>query len=154
MAARSREQKGGCLRSPNRGIVLPSRCGCKIFVRKSQILAENKKEPEKEERSKAITSARSASLRSENDEMQSAVEMTPPGKRGKLQKPKRVFHSFHRAWKSGQKQRRRISTFPPRRRLLYLTKKGQKNEAKTKFQLTESDHLKQDKNASVASLRS
>ena len=30
--------------------------------------------------------------------------------------PKRVSLSFHRAWKSGQKQRHRIPTFPPRRR--------------------------------------
>jgi hypothetical protein len=55
-----------------------------IFVRKSQILAENEKGPEKEERSKAATSAGSASRRSENGETKSAVEMKPRGKRGKL----------------------------------------------------------------------
>jgi hypothetical protein len=33
-----------------------------------------------------------------------AVEMTRRGKRGKLQKQKRVSHAFLRAWKSGQKQ--------------------------------------------------
>ena len=38
------------------------------------------------------------------------VEMTPRGKRGKLQKPKRVSHASRRAWKSGQKQERRIPT--------------------------------------------
>jgi len=54
-----------------------------------------------------------ASLRSEDDEIKSAVEMTPGGKRGKLKK--RVPHSFHRAWNSGQKLR--IPTFPPRRRI-------------------------------------
>ena len=48
--------------------------------------------------------APSASLRSENSEMKSAVEMTPRGKRGKLKNPKRVFHSFHRACKSGKNQ--------------------------------------------------
>jgi hypothetical protein len=46
--------------------------------------------------------APSASLRSENDEMKSAVEMPPRGKRGKLKK--RVSHSFHRAWKSGKRR--------------------------------------------------
>jgi hypothetical protein len=68
--------------------------------------------------------APSASLRSENDEMKSAVEMPPRGKRGKLKK--RVSHSFHRAWKSGKKQERRIPTFPPRRRRVYINKEGQK----------------------------
>jgi hypothetical protein len=38
--------------------------------------------------------ATSASLRSENEEMKSAVEMTPRGKRGKLQNQKRVFSLF------------------------------------------------------------
>src|SRR6516162_10925542 len=38
------------------------------------------------------------------------------GKRGKLQKPRRVSHASLRAWKSGQKQKRRIPTFPQRRR--------------------------------------
>ena len=70
--------------------------------------------------------APTALLRSGNYEMKSAVEMTPRGKRGKLKNQKRVFHSFHRAWKSGKKQNRRISTFPPRRRRLYITRKGQK----------------------------
>src|SRR5215472_11719798 len=46
--------------------------------------------------------APAASLRSENCRVKSAVEMTPRGKRGKLKTPKRVFHSFHRAWKSGK----------------------------------------------------
>jgi len=46
--------------------------------------------------------APSASLRVENSEMQNAVEMTPRGKRGKLKNQKRVFHSSHRAWKSGK----------------------------------------------------
>jgi len=83
--------------------------------------------------------------------MKSAVEMTPRAKRGKLKK--RVSHSFHRAWKSGQKQKRRISTFPPRRRRLYIITKEQ-NEPENKFQLTDLGQFKHDKNASVASLRS
>jgi len=75
------------------------------------------------ERNSAPTNATSASLRSENDERSSAVEMTPRGKRGKLKNQRRLFHSFHRAWKSGQNQNCRISTFPPRRRrLLSLAK--------------------------------
>src|SRR5690348_885946 len=45
-----------------------------------------------------------------------AVEMTPRGKRGKLQKQRRVSHASLRAWKSGEKQKRRIPTFPQRRR--------------------------------------
>jgi hypothetical protein len=69
-----------------------------------------------------------ASLRKRGDE--SAVEMTPPGKRGKLKNQKRVFHPFHRAWKSGIKQKRRISTFPPRRRRVYINTKGQKMKSK------------------------
>ena len=53
-----------------------------------------------------------ASLRSEDDESKSAVEMTPRGKRGKLKT--RVSHSFHRAWKIRQKISRisHISTAP------------------------------------------
>ena len=35
-------------------------------------------------------------------ESRSAVEMTPRGKRGKLQKPRRVSHASLRAWKSGK----------------------------------------------------
>ena len=42
--------------------------------------------------------------------------MTHRGKRGKLQKQKRVSHASLRAWKSGEKQKRRIPTFPQRRR--------------------------------------
>ena len=65
-----------------------------------------------------------ASLRSENDEVKSAVAMTPPGKRGKLKNQKRVSPSFHRAWKSGPN--RRIPTFPPCRRRVHINKEGQK----------------------------
>jgi hypothetical protein len=85
--------------------------------------------------------------------VKSAVEMTPRGKRGKLKKPKRVSHSFHRAWKSGQKPKApdfHISTAPAAA-LSYWGRT--KDEGKTKFQLTESDPFKQDRNASVASLR-
>ena len=39
---------------------------------------------------------------SQKNEKPSAVEMTRRGKRGKLQKPKRVSPAFLRAWKSGQ----------------------------------------------------
>src|SRR5215470_2585463 len=53
-----------------------------------------------------------------------AVEMTRRGKRGKVRStasrteklPPGLFHASHRAWKSRQKQRRAISTFPQRRR--------------------------------------
>jgi hypothetical protein len=48
----------------------------------------------------------------------------------------------------------RIPTFPPRRRRARFSRKGTKqNEEKPEFQLTDPDHFKQDKNASVASLR-
>jgi hypothetical protein len=48
----------------------------------------------------------------------------------------------------------RIPTFPPRRRRARFSRKGaRQNEEKTEFQLTDPDHFKQDKNASVASLR-
>ena len=56
-----------------------------------------------------------------------AVEMTRRGKRGKLQRQKRVFPSFLRAWKSGKKPKRRISTFPQRRRRLSRTKRKAEN---------------------------
>ena len=51
-----------------------------------------------------------------------AVEMARHGNRGKVQP--RLFHRFHRAWKS--RNRRGIPTFPqPRRRLVSLTPKGE-----------------------------
>jgi len=51
-----------------------------------------------------------------------AVEMARHGNRGKVQP--RLFHRFHRAWKS--RNRRGISTFPqPRRRRVSLTPKGE-----------------------------
>jgi len=78
------------------------------------------------------------------------VEMTPRGKRGKLKEPKRVSHSFHRAWKSGKPGR--IPTFPPRRRRI-LHARERENAAETEFQLTDPGHFKHDKGASVASLR-
>lgn len=65
-------------------------------------------------------SSPSASLRSEHDRMKSAVEMTRRGKRGKLKR--RVSHSSHRACKSGKK--RRVPTFPPRRRRVPIKRKG------------------------------
>jgi hypothetical protein len=47
-----------------------------------------------------------------------------------------------------------ISTFPPRRRRDKFTrKKTRKDEGKHQFQLTDPDHFKHPKNASVASLR-
>jgi hypothetical protein len=70
----------------------------------------------KSQRGRKKQAPMAASLRSEDDEWKSAVEMTPRGKRGKLKT--RVSHSFHRAWKSGKK--RRIFTFPPRRRRVLL----------------------------------
>jgi hypothetical protein len=96
-----------------------------------------------------------ASLRSENNEMKSAVEVPPRGKRGKLKN--RVSPSFHRAWKSGQKPK---PGFPHFQRAgggiyLYLAGEGKrKTKAGTEFQLTDPGHFKQDKNVSVASLRS
>ncbi len=117
---------------------------------------ERQKTPKaKEERCPAVTPA--ASLRSEQVEMKSAVEMTPRGKRGKLQKPKRVSHSFHRAWKSGQKQRRRIShiSTAPAAGYISLSGKGKREDgAGIEFRLTDPRHLKHDKNVSVAPLRS
>jgi hypothetical protein len=65
-------------------------------------LANNEKDAPKEEGNTAAMDAPGASLRSENCKRKSAVEMTPRGKRGKLKNQKRVFHSFHRAWKSGK----------------------------------------------------
>ena len=67
----------------------------------------------KEENNKAAMNAPSASLRSENSEMKSAVEMTPRGKRGKLKNTKAP--DFH------------ISTAPA---TAYLTQKGQNMKPK------------------------
>jgi hypothetical protein len=85
-------------------------------------------------------------------EMKSAVEMTPRGKRGNSENQKRVFHSFHRAWKSGKTK---DAGFPHFHRagdgLSHFHRT--KHEAETKFQLTDHGHFKHDRNASVASLR-
>jgi hypothetical protein len=79
-----------------------------------------------------------------------AMEMPPRGKRGKLKE--QVSHPSHRAWKSGKGQPdSHISTAPAAD--LILKKGDKKDEEKTKFQLTNPDHFKHDKNASVASLR-
>jgi hypothetical protein len=79
-----------------------------------------------------------------------AVEMPPRGKRGKL--PERVSHPFHRAWKSGKgRPDSHISTAPAAG--LFIKMEMRNGEEKTEFQLTDPDHFKQDKNASVASLR-
>ena len=91
---------GRYLQSRDGEIVVPEPSWCKM-VRNASDFGQ---EPEKSQRRRnpAATNASSASLRSENDERKSAVEMTRRGKRGKLQNQKRVFHSFHRAWKSGK----------------------------------------------------
>jgi len=117
---------------------------------KFQILAENeKKSRRRESRGGDERTVRVAALRAQRDEERRGNDA--PWKAWKTQK--RVSHSFHRAWKSGQKQKRRISTFPPRRRRLYIITKEQ-NEPENKFQLTDLGQFKHDKNASVASLRS
>jgi hypothetical protein len=121
-------------------------------VRQLQILAERKNEPKREETTKAAMNAPSASLRSEDDEIKRAVEMTPRGKRGQLKKPKRVSHSFHRAWKSGEKR----AGFPHSHRAdggFTQTNRRRKDGAEFEFQLTDPGHLKHHKDASVASLR-
>src|SRR5215471_5570687 len=59
-----------------------------------------------------------------------AVEMTRRGKRGKLQKQRRVSHASLRAWKSGEKQKRRIPTFPQRRRRRELDDSGGEENTK------------------------
>jgi hypothetical protein len=64
-------------------IVVPGRSWGKILARKVEILAQHEKR-HGEERIHATTNA---SLRSENGEMKSAVEMPPRGKRGKLKNP-------------------------------------------------------------------
>jgi len=81
-------------------------------------------------------SAPAASRRSENDEMRSAVEMTPRGKRGKLQKTKPSFPRFPPGLEIRQKTKTpdfHISTAPTAG--LYQLQRI-KNEAETKFQLT------------------
>ena len=54
-----------------------------------------------------------------------------PWKPWKSQKQQRLFHCFHRAWKSGQKPKRRISTFPQRRRRDLSIKQNTKPRPKT-----------------------
>jgi hypothetical protein len=62
-------------------------------VRKLRILAQGQKRSRRR-RIPAAGDATCASLRSENYEVQSAVEMTPRGKRGKLKKAKASFPLF------------------------------------------------------------
>ena len=82
------------------------------------------------ERNSAPTNATSASLRSENDERRSAVEML-----GNPAKTKSAgFPHFHRAGGFSHSPRT-------------------KHEAETKFQLTDHGHFQHDRIASVASLR-
>jgi hypothetical protein len=87
---------GRYLQSRDGEIVVPEPSWCKILVRNASDFGQ---EPEKSQRRRnlAATNASSASLRSENDERKSAVEMTPRGKRGKLAFGFGVFHSFHGA---------------------------------------------------------
>src|SRR5215831_6512430 len=71
-----------------------------------------------------------------------AVEMTRRGKRGKLQKQRRVSHASLRAWKSGEKQKRRIPTFPQRRRRRELDDSGgEENTNRTDHLLRKADNL-------------
>jgi hypothetical protein len=75
--------------------------------------------------------------------------MPPRGKPGSRQVG---TPSSHRAWKSGKGQPdSHISTAPAAG--LILKEGDKKDEEKTQFQLTDPDHFKHDKNASVASLR-
>jgi hypothetical protein len=90
-----------------------------------------------------------ASLRSEDDEI-SAVEMMRRGKRGKL---KGEFPPLSTALGYPAQS----AGFPPFHRAgggLISTRKEQKNEAKTQFQLTFHGHFPHYDFASVASLRS
>jgi hypothetical protein len=117
-------------------------------------LAQNeKKTPPRKKETAAALDAPAASLRSENCRVKSAVEMTPRGKRGKLKNPKASFPLFPPGLEIRQKQRRRISTFPPRRRRLYILRED-KNETENKFQLTDLGQFKDHEKASVVSLRS
>ncbi len=83
---------------------------------------------------------------SEDEEMKSAVEMTPRGKPGKVQK--RVSHPFHRTWIPTPSR----PTFPPRRRRALLSRKERRTD-ETEFSLTGPGHFKHHNHASVASLR-
>jgi hypothetical protein len=101
----------------DRGIVRSSflaHPGARFWQGKFRFWPNTKKEASEEARTPAATNAPSVSRCSVNDEMKSAVEMTPRGKPGKLEK--RVSHSSHRPWKSGKKPRRQIPTFPSRQR--------------------------------------
>jgi hypothetical protein len=94
-----------------------------------------------------------ASLRSEHDEIESAVEMTPRGKRGKLQKAKPSFPLFPPGLEIRPKTKApdfHISTAPTTG--LYQQQRT-KHEAQTRFQLTDAGHFTHHTNASVASLR-
>jgi hypothetical protein len=94
-------------------------------------LPRTKKDGSKEEGTRAALDAPAASLGSENCRVKSAVEMTPRGKRGKLKNPKASFPLFPPGLEIRPKQRRRIATFPPRRRRLYILRKDQKTKPKT-----------------------
>ena len=74
------------------------------FFEEASHFGQKEKDAPREGGTRAMLDAPAASLDSENCRVKSAVEMTPRGKRRKLKNPKRVFHSFHRACKSGKNQ--------------------------------------------------
>ena len=83
--------------------------------------------------------------------MKSAVEMTPPGKRGKL---KSEFPTLSTGL--GNPAKNKSAGFPHFHRAGggFISSLKNKNEPENKFQLTDLGQFKHDKNASVALLRS
>ena len=135
---------GRYIQSRGREIVAPRPSWRKIVVRKLRTLAKSEKRSQERP---------SASLRSENGERKSAVEMTPRGKRGKLKKPKASFPLFPPGLEIRQKAKTpdfHISTAPAAG-LSHSPRT--KHEDETKFHLTDHGQFRHDLIASVASLR-
>src|SRR5436309_15637243 len=105
---------------------------------KFQIWAENeKKSRRRESRGGDKRTVRVAALRAQRDEERRGNDA--PCKAWKTQKAS--FPLFPPGLEIRQKQKRRISTFPPRRRRLYIITKEQ-NEPENKFQLTDLGQFK------------
>jgi hypothetical protein len=94
--------------------------------------------------------APSASLRSEDDAMKRAVEMTPHGKSGKL-KSQSEFSTLS----TGLGNPAQVAGFPHFHRADggFTPTTGEEDGAEIEFQLTDPGHFKHHKHASVAALR-
>jgi len=105
-------------------------------------------------RNRGAPHAPAASLRSDNFDTKSAVEMTPRGKRGKLKKTKASFPLFPPGLEIRPKTQAPDFHIPTAPAAALYHSERTKNETQNKFQLTDLGQFKHHRKASVASLRS